>query len=180
MRNFAIVPIMLVVLSGCDKGGVEMKNASVNDVAETMRKEGPDQFIDPGKWEQKVTLVAIDAPGMPKEARDAMQQAMSKAQVNEVCLSEKDAKSPREDFFTGKDENCRYEHFNWGSGKIDLKLMCNHPNAHQEMTLTGTYEPKSYSMTMTMANQGKTPEEQMKMTMKVDAQNLGECSAKQG
>ena len=104
----------------------------------------------------------------------------SKAQTNEVCLSEKDAKSPREDFFTGKDENCRYEHFNWGSGKIDLKLMCNHPNAHQEMTLAGTYEPKSYSMTMTMANQGKTPEEQMKMTMKVDAKNVGQCSVKQG
>lgn len=178
MRKIAIVSVMLAVLAGCDRGGVEMKNASVKDVAETMRKEGPEKFIDPGKWQQKVTLVSIDAPGMPKEARDAMQRAMSTAQVNEVCLSEKDARSPREDFFTGKDENCRYEHFNWGSGKIDLKLMCSHPNARQEMALAGTYAPKSYSMTMTMANQGKRPEEQMKMTMKVDAKNVGQCSAK--
>ena len=178
MRKLAIVPVMLAVIAGCDKGGVEMKNASVKEVAETMRKQGDDKFVDPGKWQQTVTLVSIDAPGMPREARDAMQQAMRTAQVNEVCLSKKDAKSPREDFFTGKDENCRYEHFNWGGGKIDLKLMCNHPNARQQMTLAGTYAPRSYSMTMTMANEGKRPEEQMKMVMKVDAQNVGQCSAK--
>ena len=178
MRKLAIVPVMLAVIAGCDKGGVEMKNASVKEVAETMRKQGDDKFVDPGKWQQTVTLVSIDAPGMPREARDAMQQAMRTAQVNEVCLSKKDAKSPREDFFTGKDENCRYEHFNWGGGKIDLKLMCNHPNARQQMTLAGTYAPRSYSMTMTMANEGKRPEEQMKMVMKVDAKNVGQCSAK--
>ena len=178
MRKLAIVPVMLAVIAGCDKGGVEMKNASVKEVAETMRKQGDDKFVDPGKWQQTVTLVSIDAPGMPREARDAMQQAMRTAQVNEVCLSKKDAKSPREDFFTGTDENCRSEHFNWGGGTIDLKLMCNHPNARQQMTLAGTYAPRSYSMTMTMANEGKRPEEQMKMVMKVDAKNVGQCSAK--
>jgi len=46
------------------------------------------------------------------------------------------------------------------------------------MTLAGTYAPKSYSMTMTMANEGRRPEERMKMTMKVDAKNVGACSAK--
>ena len=177
MREFVILPAILAVVAGCDKG-VEMKNASVQEVGEAMRKQGDDKFIDPGKWQQTVTLVSIDAPGMPKEARDAMQRAMSTSQVNEVCLSEKDAKSPREDFFTGKDESCRYEHFNWGGGKIDLKLMCNHPNVRQQMTLAGTYEARRYSMTMTMANEGKRPEEQMKMTMKVDAKNVGQCTAK--
>lgn len=178
MKKAAILPILVGLISGCDKGGVEMKNASVEQVRTAMRKQGEDKFVDPGKWQHTVTLVSIDAPGMPKEARDAMQRAMSTSQVNEVCLSPEEAKSPRENFFTGKDESCRYEHFNWGSGKIDLKLMCNHPNAQQEMTLAGTYAPKSYSMTMTMANQGKSPEEQMKMTMKVDAKNVGQCTAK--
>jgi len=178
MKKAVILPILVGLISGCDKGGVEMKNASVEQVRTAMRKQGEDKFVDPGKWQQTVTLVSIDAPGMPKEVRDAMQRAMSTSQVNEVCLSPEEAKSPRENFFTGKDESCRYEHFNWGSGKIDLKLKCNHPNAQQEMTLAGTYAPKSYSMTMTMANQGKSPEEQMKMTMKVDAKNVGQCTAK--
>jgi hypothetical protein len=178
MKRIVILPLVLGLVASCDKGGVEMKNASVQQVGEAMRKQGDDKFIDPGKWQQTVTLVSIDAPGMPKEARDAMQGAMSKSQVNEVCLSPEEARSPREDFFAGKDQNCRYEHFNWGSGKIDLRLMCDHPNARQQMTLAGTYAPKSYSMTMTMANQGKTPQEQMTMTMKVDAKNVGQCTAK--
>jgi len=178
VKRLVIASVLLAVLAGCDKGDVQMKNASVNDVGEAMRKHGDEKFIDPGKWQQTVTLVTMDAPGMPKEAQDAMQRAMSTSQVNEVCLSPEDAKSPREDFFTGKDESCKYEHFNWGSGKVDLKLLCNHPNARQQMTLAGTYAPKSYSMTMTMANEGRRPEERMKMTMKVDAKNVGPCSAK--
>ena len=58
---------------------------------------------------------------------------MGQAQIHEVCLTPKQAKSPREDFFAGADKNCRYEHFNWGGGKIDLKLNCKHPNATQTM-----------------------------------------------
>ena len=68
-----------------------------------------------------------------------MHQAMGQAQVHEVCLTQAQAKSPKEDFFTGADQNCRYEHFKWGDGKIDLKLNCKHPNATQTMELTGSY-----------------------------------------
>ena len=175
----ALLPMMLVLAAGCDRG-VQMENASVEEVAQEMRKEGAnDRFIDPGKWEQSVTLVSIDAPGMPDEARTAMQQAMSQVQVHSVCLTPEEAKSPREDFFTGKDQNCRYEHFNWGGGKIDLKLKCEHPNARQTMELAGTYEPKRYSMTMTATNEGSGPVEQFAMKMKVDAKHVGQCTAKE-
>ena len=178
MRMFAFLPLVLLA-TGCDKGDVEMKNASVDQVAKEMRKKGADdRFIDPGKWEQKVTLVSIDAPGLPEEARSSMQKAMGQSQVHAVCLTPEEAKSPREDFFTGKDNNCRYEHFNWGKGKIDLKLMCKHPNASQMMELAGTYEPRRYSMTMTATSAGSGPEEQMKMTMRVDARHAGACDAK--
>ena len=176
MRKLALLP--LVLLAGCDKGDVEMKNASVDQVAKEMRKQDAnDRFIDPGKWEQKVTLVSIDAPGLPEEARSSMQKAMGQSQVHAVCLTPEEAKSPREDFFTGKDKNCRYEHFNWGKGKIDLKLMCKHPNASQMMELAGNYEPRRYSMTMTAISEGSGPEEQMKMTMRVDAKHVGDCDA---
>jgi hypothetical protein len=166
-----------LVLAACDKGGVKMENASVEEVQDAMKKQGqPERFIDPGQWEQKVTLMAIDAPGMPKDVRAAMQKAMSQVQVNNVCLTPEEAKSPREDFFTGKDQNCRYEHFNWGKGKIDLKLQCNHPEAKQMMELAGTYGPRSYSMTMTATTRGKSAEEQMVMKMKVDAKHVGACA----
>jgi hypothetical protein len=172
--------IALLMLSACNsEDKVEMKNASVSEVAKQMAKEGKDGFVDPGAWEQKVTLVSVEAPGMPPEAKEMMGKAMGRVQVHNVCLTEKEAKSPREEFFAGADQKCRYEHFNWGGGKIDLRLDCQHPNAHQVMELTGTYQPQSYEMAMTMTNQGKTPDEQMVMKMRVDAKRTGQCTAEQ-
>lgn len=178
MKAITIALAPLVLLAACDSGpDVDMKNASVSEVAEEMRKEGGDRFVNPGKWQQVVTLVDISAPGMPAEGLTAMRQAMGKTQTHEVCLTEEQARSPKEDFFTGADQNCRYEHFKWGGGKIDLKMRCTHPNATQTMVLTGDYQPNSYAMAMTTTNAGSTPIEQMTMKMRVDAKRVGACHA---
>ena len=173
-RLIALAPLALVF--ACDSGpDVDMKNASVADVAEEMRKEGTAKFVNPGKWKQTVTLVSIDAPGMPPEAKAMMQKAMDRVQEHEVCLTPEQARSPKEDFFAGADKNCRYDHFQWGDGKIDLKLNCKHPNATQTMAMTGAYQPDSYTMAMTLTNQGRSPTEAMTMKTKVDAKRIGAC-----
>ena len=173
-RLLLALPLMFV--AACDsEPDVKMENASVGEVAQEMRKQADSQFVNPGKWQQTVTLVDIEAPGMPPEARSMMQKAMGEAQVHEVCLTPEEAKSPKEDFFSGADKNCRYEHFNWGDGKIDLKLNCKHPNATQTMVLVGTYDPESYTMNMTASTEGDQPVEQMVMKMRVDAKRIGAC-----
>lgn len=180
MKRFALTLPLLWLTACSNEPEVKMDNASVGDVAKEMRRQGgDDSFVDPGKWQQTVSLLKIDAPGMPPEAREMMSQAMGKAQVHEICLTPEQAKSPKEDFFTGADRNCRYEHFNWGNGKIDLKLNCKHPNATQTMAMVGTYSPQAYTMTMTATNVGARPEEQMTMTMKVDAKRVGDCDGKE-
>jgi hypothetical protein len=176
MKRFALA-LPLIVLAACsNEPDVDMENASVSEVANEMRAQASDRFIDPGKWRQTVALLEIEAPGMPPEAKQMMQQAMGKAQVHEVCLTEEEAKSPKEDFFSGADKNCRYEHFKWGDGKIDLKLNCKHPNATQTMVMTGSYSPQEYTMTMTATNEGAGPMEQMTMKMRVDARRVGDCT----
>ena len=171
-----LLALPLLTLAACDsQPDVKMENASVGEVAQEMREAGDDRFINPGKWQQTVTLVDIEAPGMPPEAKSMMQKAMGEAQVHDVCLSPEEAKSPKEDFFSGADKNCRYEHFNWGDGKIDLKLNCKHPNATQTMVLVGEYEPDSYTMNMTASTEGGGPMEQMVMKMRVDAKRVGAC-----
>lgn len=177
----AALALPLLCLAACNsEPEVKMENATVGEVAKEMQKQAADdRFVDPGKWQQTVTLLKIDAPGMPPEARQMMQNAMGKVQVHDVCLTPEQAKSPREDFFTGADQNCRYEQFNWGKGKIDLKLNCKHPHATQTMAMVGTYSPEQYVMTMTATNVGGRPEEQMTMTMRVDAKRTGECDGKE-
>lgn len=173
-RMLLALPLLFVAACNSEPD-VKMENASVDEVAKEMRKNAAESFINPGKWQQTVTLVDIESPGMPPEAKAMMQRAMGEAQVHEVCLSPEQAKSPKEDFFAGADKNCRYEHFNWGGGKIDLKLNCKHPNASQTMVLVGDYKPDSYVMTMTATNEGAGPAEQMVMKMKVDAKRIGDC-----
>lgn len=178
MRIIALLPFVLLA-AACGDDTVDMKNASVDQVANEMRaKQANEKFIDPGKWEQTVRLVSMDAPEMPDQVRTAMRNAMQTAQVHTVCLSPEEAKSPREKFFTGKDDSCRYEHFKWGGGKVDLKLMCKRPNGNQVMELTGDYAPRGYSMTMTATSAGGAAQEQMKMVMKVDAKHVGACDPK--
>jgi len=175
--NKLLFALPLIMLAACDNSpDVEMKNVTAGEVAKEMRKQGGnDWFVNPGQWQQTVTLLEIEAPGMPPEAKSMMQKAMDKVQVHKVCLTEAEAKSPKEDFFTGADENCRYEHFNWGDGKIDLKLNCKHPNATQTMVLTGNYQPDNYTTTMTSHTEGGGPMGKMTMKMKVDAKRVGAC-----
>lgn len=178
MKHIALLPAALALLTSCNKG-VEMENASVEEVAKAVKAEGAEEkFVDPGKWEQVVTMISVDAPGMPAQQRAALQQAMGKSQVHTVCLTPEQAKSPRADFITGKEDNCRYEHFKWGGGKVDMKLRCEHPNATQVMELTGDYEPRRYAMAMTMSNEGASQDEKFAMKMKVDAKQVGACDAK--
>ena len=179
--NRLLLALPLVAVAACNsEPEVKMENASVGEVAQAVRRQGGgDSFVNPGKWQQTATLLEIEAPGMPPEAKHMMSQAMNKAQVHEVCLTPEQARSPKEDFFAGADKNCRYEHFNWGDGKIDLKLNCKHPNATQTMTMVGNYSPEAYTMTMTANNLGGGPAGEMTMKMKVDAKRIGDCDGKE-
>jgi hypothetical protein len=180
--NRNILLVALASLSACGSGDtVEMENASVGEVAQEMREADADRaFVNPGKWKQTATLVEIDAPGMPPQVAEAMKKSMGTSQVHETCLTPEKVKNPREDFFTSADKNCRYEHFKWGDGKIDLKLLCTHENATQTMEMAGTYQPNSYKMAMSVASRGSNPAEVMNMKMNDDAQRVGECDASQG
>lgn len=157
-----------------------MENASVAEVANAMGKKTGADFVNPGKWQQNATLLEMEIPGMPEQYAGQIKKQVGATQTHEACLTPDQVKHPKEDFFTGADKNCRYEHFKWGDGKIDMKLLCQHPNASQTMEMAGTYEPDSYQMTMNVASRGGSPMESMNMKMRVDAKRIGDCSDKEG
>ena len=180
--NRLLILASCAMLAACGKGeSVDMTNASASDVAKEMAKKNADvAFVNPGKWEQTATLVSMEAPGIPPQYADAVKKSIGTNQVHQSCLTKEQAKQPKEDFFTGADKSCRYEHFKWGDGKVDMKLHCEHPNATQEMALAGTYEPNSYQMNMSISSKGSSPMETMDMKMSVDAKRVGECDASKG
>lgn len=175
--NRLLIALPLLLAACGNEPDVQMENASVGEVAEEMRKQAgsSDSFITPGKWQQTVKLLEIEAPGMPPEAREMMQKAMGEMQQVEHCLTAEQAKKPPEDFFAKANENCRYDHFNWGGGKIDLKLNCTLPQGSMTMVQTGEYRPGGYSMAVTQTISNAASAQPMVMKMSVDAKRVGDC-----
>jgi len=180
MQKAVIIAIGLAALGACNKGPtVNEKNASVDEVAAKVRAaNGSEGFVKPGEWQSHVTIESFDIPGMPPEAVKQMRSAIAQNRQQDFtsCLTEEDAKQPRGKFFTGNDE-CRYDHFTMGNGKIDAAMKCaSGQGMTQVMTMKGTYSPTSYDMRMTMKGEGVSgPASGMTMQMRVDSKRIGEC-----
>jgi hypothetical protein len=176
-----IVPALVV--AACNKGPqVHEENASVDEVAAKVREAtGGGEFIRAGEWKSVTTVEEMNVPGMPPEAAKQMKAAMARngSQEFTTCLTEADVKQPKGKFFTGNDQ-CRYDHFTMGGGKIDAAMRCEAKGSGtQVMAMTGTYSPESYSMRMEMTAEGMPgPTGGMTMKMKVDSKRIGDCSAK--
>ena len=152
---------------------VIIRNASDEIIGQSM--------VRPGLWESKVTVEKFDVPGMPPEMASRMKTMMAENQEHgfKTCLTAEDVKKPKEDFFAGKNNECRYDHFTMGGGKIDAAMHC---GKGQTMQMAGTYSADSYQMQTSMTASGDKSDEPggMRMQMRVEAHRVGECSAKQG
>lgn len=181
MKHAALAFACAVPLAACDgEPKVDARNASVEEVAkEVADAGGSDSFVRPGKWESRVRIEEFELPGAPPEAKAAMRGMHERAQVYESCLTPEEARRPKEDFFAGRDKNCRYDHFTMGDGKIDAVMQCSGGGMAQTMAMQGSYGPDSYRMRMSMkADAGTGPPGGMTMTMRVDARRVGECDSK--
>jgi hypothetical protein len=182
MRANIILIAAALPLAACDRQPeVHAENASVGEVEKQVREaSAAGSFIRPGKWLSKTSVEEISIPGMPADMADQMKQTIAQRQGQEFesCLTEADVKRPKEDFFTGKDNQCRYDHFTMAGGKIDAKLRCGDGGASQVMTMAGSYSPESYEMRMTMKAEAEGTQGAMAMQMRTEARRFGECTAK--
>jgi uncharacterized protein DUF3617 len=181
MKHAVLLIACALPLAACDKGPqVRAKDASVADVAEKVRKaSGDESFIRPGLWESKVTIEKFEMPGMPPEMSQRMKSMMAQNQEHssQSCLTAEDVKRPKEDFFAGKNNECRYDHFTMGGGKIDAAMHCGGKHGEsQAMQMAGTYSPERYQMQTSMKMAGNSaPQGAMAMTMRIEANRIGEC-----
>lgn len=180
MKRVMLVACILA-LTACNKGpDISVKNASVGDVAEKVRQAaGDSSLVEPGRWESKVTVLDVEAPGLPPQFMAQMKQSIGKVQGGTVttCVTEADIKKPREDFFAGRSKNCRYDHFTMSGGTIDARMSCaSDRGGTMNMSVTGTYSPDSYEATtaMTMAGAGGKMGG-MKMKSHTESHRVGAC-----
>lgn len=176
-RSAAALLAVIVPLAACNsEPEVAVENASVGEVAGKVAEAGgTGSFVRPGKWESKVTIEDMSMPGMPPQVAAQMKGFAGRVEAHQSCLTPEEAKRPKEDFFAGADENCRYDHFNMGGGKIDAAMKCAREGASQLMQMTGTYSSETYHMAVSTTSSGQGPTAGMKMRMRVDARRIGDC-----
>ena len=178
--------VLAALVAACDSSPeVDVRDANASEVAEAVRKSGVggegDFQVRPGKWESKVAIEEIDIPGMPPGMQESMKKTFAERQPGSFtsCLTPEEARKPKEDFFAGKDNKCRYDHFKMGDGKIDAKMRCDAGQGAQVMEMAGTYSPDSYTMTMTTVREGGGGAGgEARMKMRMDAKRIGECDGK--
>jgi hypothetical protein len=185
MKHVAMMIVAAGALAACNKGPeVHEKDASVAEVSQKVRQAVGDQsFVRPGLWQSKVTIEQLDLPGMPAEMAGRMKTMMAEKQPHDfkTCLTPEDVAKPKEDFFAGKNNECRYDHFTMGGGKIDAAMHCGGKDGLQVMKMAGTYSPDSYQMQTSMTASGKDGAAAgMAMRMRIEAQRVGECTGEEG
>jgi hypothetical protein len=185
MKTMLLLAAVALPLAGCNKSPtVDAKNASPAEVAKQVKDSGVahTSMISPGLWQSKVTIEKFDVPGMPPEVAQRMKSVMAQGSVHDstTCLTPEEVKKPTEDFFAGKNNECRYDHFTMGGGKIDALMRCGKEGHTSTMRMAGNYSSDSYQMQMaTEADTGDEGAGAMQMQMRVEAKRVGECSAKQ-
>ncbi|MBB4613162.1 DUF3617 domain-containing protein [Novosphingobium taihuense] len=171
----ALIPLLL--LAGCgDDATVEKKNASTAEVAKSVADAG--MKLNPGRWELTMQFKKFDVEGMPPEAKAAMQEMLGQTKTFASCLTKEEAEKPDGKFFGQQGEDCKYDSFTMGNGKIDATMTCkgtgDDAGNSAKMTLAGTYSPDTYDMTMDMV--GTAPNgKNMVMQMGLSSKHKGEC-----
>lgn len=180
IRTALLIAAAALPLAACNSDRqVRAENASVEEVAETVAAAaGSGNFINAGLWRTSMTIDEMRVPGMPPEAAAEMGKMQGRTTTDEKCLTAEDVKKPKEDFFGGE-ENCRYERFAMGNGKIDAVMNCTEDGATQKMTMAGTYSGDTYNMRMEMQSGGGGETAGIGMKMRVDAKRIGQCTGEE-
>ena len=188
MKKLILLTAAVLALGACNKSPkIDAKNATPAEVAQKLHEAADQSFVHPGLWRSTVTIEKFDMPGVPPEMVRRMKAMMAENQGHdfETCLTAADVKQPKEDFFAGRNNQCRYDHFTMDGGKIDAVMHCGKGEAAQTMQMIGTFSPDSYEMHMATMLQATDEAldaagHAMQMQMRVESQRVGECRAKQG
>lgn len=171
----ALIPLLALAACG-DDATVEKKDASTAEVAKSVADAG--MKLKPGRWELTMKFAKLEVEGMPPEAKQAMEQMMGQSRTFASCLTQEEADKPDGGFFGQQGEDCRYDSFTMGGGKIDATMTCKSPggegSAAAKMKMSGTYSADAYDMTMNMdgsAPNGKT----MSVQMAMNSKHMGAC-----
>ena len=177
----------LLALAGCGgqsteqsasvTGEVNLKNATMEEVQKQAAAAGAPAKLQPGQWETKVEIAEVNMPGAPPAVSKQIAETMKKTAATTItnCITPEEAAKPQGKVFGGANDQCRYEKFAMGNGRIDGTLVCTDPaqGGSMRMETAGTFTATSFAISNDMTMQGGP--QAMTMKSRVTGKRLGEC-----
>ena len=168
-----------LVLAACNSGPtVTATNATGAEVAAKVKAANLDtQFVSPGRWEGSRTI-DLSKLALPPQMAERMKGSMVRTTTFVSCLTPEEAKAPKEGFFGSEQKSCKFARYTMSNGKVDAEMTCNQGGAKRTMTMSGTYGPDSYAMTMASSGSGGatgSPMTTMSIKISVTGKRTGAC-----
>jgi hypothetical protein len=175
ITTLSALAIGTLALSACGGGDtIEAENESAEAVADRVADAG--MKPNPGRWESEFKIVKMDMPGMPAELKGMMDEQIGQVETSVSCLTKEEAEKSEKDFFRPPErsgEECKYNSFKMGGGRLDADMTCEEGNATQNMRMSGTYGPDAYKMNVKA--DGNMGEQKMSMEMEIASKRVGDC-----
>ena len=180
MRTIHTLPLAAaILLASC--GGETDADGDGELSAEEVATEAEGMIQPrPGQYRATLELIEFDAPGMPPEAKQQMQQifAGGLAQGNTFCMTEADAarNGPEEMVKNLAESDCTMNSFNVSGNTVVADMQCPGEGGTSTVRMEGQMTAEGSTMTMDM-EQETPPVGLTKMKMKVTSERIGECAS---
>lgn len=133
---------------------------------------GESTIIEPGQWEMNVSVVRVDAPGMPK----GLNPTLPPPQTTRACITPEQARSPGPGLAGGVQSSaCASDDYRMADGRISGTMTCTREGVNVRATVSGTYTRET--MDLTMNTQSQVAGQNMQMESRHAGRRTGECSS---
>jgi len=174
LASISIIAAGTLALAGC--GDKEAGEAGSEGESAEQATAASDIKPVPGRYEAKFKIVKMDMPGLPPELEGMFKSQLGKIETSVSCLTKEEAEKAEENFFKppkASGDECTYNDFKIGGGKITADMTCMDGSAKQDMKMTGTYGTDGYAMNVKA--DGNMGEQKMSMEMEIESSASGDC-----
>ena len=188
IRHFAPLAALAISLAACSGAEDAAADGEVTADEVAAMSDGMAKPVA-GQYESTMKIVSLDVPGAPPEMVEMMRSGMGEQGMSsKYCLTQADADKGYEEAFKEAQEQsredgsqCSYERFVIDGSDVDAKMTCTSPDGTAEIAMTGTVQPKSQDMRMTMTATGADmPGGKMTTEMTLNSRWIGECGPGEG
>lgn len=182
MRTVHALPLAAaILLAACGSGASDADGDGKLSNEEVAAEASGLVQPRPGQYRTSLELLEFDAPGMPEEAKQQMQQIFASGlqEGNTFCMTEADVaeNGPEQMVKNLAESDCTMNSFNVSGNTVVADMQCpGEGGGTSKVRMEGQMSAEGSTMTMDMdqeiAGMGAT-----KMKMRVTSERTGDCAA---